>query len=310
MPHAEDSATGFDRLLLREGSAWQRAVLRATWREKAWQVAERFPELATRIIPTDGVGRRTPEVELEVAYVCDDTHWRLILPDRGELQLSAYEHKMDKPPVMVAERPGLVDEPQGQFDQVIWTWLARARLALMQLDAANKAVNSPIVLPNDAVDFAIGPDAVIQTDNPSAVRKVSLELPSTAFAVADQLDNEVRLGARFPEARNGGINASVVTGRGVQALMGGYDTQIAEAQIVLGAFLSGLTSLAFEMDVKLWPDANKRIQGNSAGEPFDITYRPAPTLATRSVVMCRTGTPLAFRPIKPWSCSCSCAATS
>lgn len=246
-----------------------------TWREKAWKVAERFPTLATRIIPADNFGRPQPDRELEVAFIIDDTHFRLVLPDRGELELTSYEHRMSRPPVEVAQRPGLDEEAHGQFDQVIWTWLARARLALMQLDAANKAVNAPIVLPNDAVDFAIGPDAVIQTDNPSAVRKVSLELPSSAFAVAEQLDNEVRLGARFPEARNGGINASVVTGRGVQALMGGYDTQIAEAQVVLGAMLSRVTSLAFEMDVKLWPNSPKRIMGNSAGEPFDLTYTPA-----------------------------------
>jgi hypothetical protein len=93
--------------------------------------------------------------------------------------------------------------------------------------------------------------------------------------VAEQLDNEVRSGARFPEARNGGIKASVVTGRGVQALMGGYDTQIAEAQVVLGAFAGAAHGARFEMDVALWPTSRKRIMGNSAGEPFDLTYTPA-----------------------------------
>lgn len=244
------------------------------WRDKAGNIAAQFPELAARIIPRDAVGRPQPDTELEVAHMADDTHWLLMLPERDDLVLTSYEHKMSRCPVEVAERPGLTNEPYGQFDQVLWSWLARARLALMQLDAANKAVNSPIVLPNDAVDFSVGPDAVIQTDNPSAVRKVSLELPSTAFAVAEQLGDEVRLGSRFPEVRNGAPQASVITGRGVQALMSGYDVQIAEAQTVIGAALSRVTSLAFEMDEKLWPSASKRIQGNSAGEPFDLTYIP------------------------------------
>lgn len=249
------------------------------WREPAWQLAERFPELEALIVPRDAIGRPVPERQVEVARVADKTHWRLVLCDSSHahtnLQLLGYEHGLSRVPVRVAERPGLVEEPQGQFDQVIWTWLARAKLALMQMDAAYKAVNAPIVMPNDAIDFSVGPDAIIQTDNPTGVRKVSLELPSTAFAVSEQLQQEVRAGARFPEARTGGISASVVTGRGIAALMGGYDSQIAESQAVLGAWLSDLTSIAFEMDVKLWPHARKRIMGSSAGEPFDLTYTPA-----------------------------------
>lgn len=243
------------------------------WSEPAWKIAERFPELAHRIIPRDTLGRPQPNTTLDIARCADESRWTLILPDTG-LVLDSYEHGLSRCPVVVAQRPGLVDEAHGQFDQVIWVFLAKARLALMQLDAAHKAVNSPMVLPRDAIDFSVGPDAIVQTDNPSAVRKVSMELPSTTFAVAQQLDNDVKLGARYPEGRTGGINASVITGRGVEALMGGFDVQIAEAQTILGNLLSELTSLAFELDEALWPDARKRIQGNTAGEPFDLNYTP------------------------------------
>lgn len=250
------------------------------WREPAWKIAAQFPELAPLIIPRDPYsGRMQPEVELEVVRVCDATNWSLILPERNELVLASYPHGLDRLPVVIAERPGLTDEPQGQFDQVMWVWLAQARLALMQLDAAHKAVNSPTVLPRDAIEFSVGPDAIIQTDNPSSVRKVSLDLPAGAFAVAEQLSDEVKLGARFPEGRTGGIDASVITGRGVQALMGGYSTQVAEAQIILGAALSKVTSLCFEMDCHMWPETRKRIQGNTAGEPYDITYTPKTDIA-------------------------------
>lgn len=244
------------------------------WREPAWKIAAQFPELAGRIIPRDPYsGRLNTEAEIEVVRTCDKTNWSLILPERNELVLDSYPHGLDKLPVVIAERPGL-GEPQGQFDQVLWVWLAQARLALMQLDAAHKAVNSPTVLPRDAIEFSVGPDAIIQTDNPSAVRKVSLDLPGGAFAVSEQLSDEVKLGARFPEGRTGGIDASVITGRGVQALMGGYSTQVAEAQIILGAALSKATSLCFEMDCRLWGTMRKRIQGNTAGEPYDLTYVP------------------------------------
>jgi hypothetical protein len=245
------------------------------WREPAWKIAAQFPEFTHLIIPRDPYSNRmNPEAELEVVRVCDATNWSLILPERGELTLSSYPHGLDRLPVVIAERPGLTEEPQGQFDQVMWVWLAQARLALMQLDAAHKAVNSPTVLPRDALEFSVGPDAIIQTDNPSSVRKVSLDLPAGAFAVAEQLSDQVKMGARMPEGRMGGIDASVITGRGVQALMGGFSTQVAEAQIILGAALSKVTSLCFEMDCHMWPNARKRIQGNTAGEPYDITYTP------------------------------------
>jgi hypothetical protein len=247
-----------------------------TWKEKAWQIAEKFPELADKIIPVNPYTRKpNPDADLEVARICDKERWSLILPGRDELVLDSYKHGYKKGlPVVIAERPGIGEDPQGQFDQVIWTWLARARMALMQLDAAHKAVNSPTVLPRDAVEFPVGPDAVIQTDNPSAVRKVSLELPQSAFAITSQLDQEIREGARYPQARTGGIDASVVTGRGIQELMGGFSTQIAEAQTVLGTMLRRITSIAFALDVALWPKVRKRIQGNQGGEPFDLFYTP------------------------------------
>jgi hypothetical protein len=244
------------------------------WREPAWKLAFQFPELTHLIVPRDEFsGKPQPDTLLEVVRFCDETSWSLVLPERRELVLTSYEHGLTRLPVVIAERPGIA-EPQGQFDQVLWTWLAKARLALMQLDAAHKAVNSPTVLPRDAIEFSVGPDAIVQTDNPSAVRKVSLDLPAGAFAVGEMLDDEVKLGARMPEGRMGGVDASVITGRGIQALMGGYSTQVAEAQTILGTALSKITSIAFEMDEMLWPTTRKRIQGNTAGEPYDITYTP------------------------------------
>lgn len=252
-----------------------------TWKMKAWEVAELFPELRDQIIPANYyTKKRNPDADLEVARVADKTNWTLLLPavhdgkNSHTVILSQYAHGLSRLPVVIAERPAIGDEPQGQFDQILWTWLARARTALMQLDAAHKAIYSPTVLPRDAVEFSVGPDAIIQTDNPQAVRKVSLELPQSAFAISQELASEVRDGARYPEARSGSINASVVTGRGVEELMGGFSTQLNESQTILGQMLRKITSVAFEMDVKLWPNMRKRIQGNTAGEPFDTFYTP------------------------------------
>jgi hypothetical protein len=70
----------------------------------------------------------------------------------------------------------------------------------------------------------------MRSANPQGIRRVPLELPPGVFTESGVLERELRLGARYPESRSGNIDASVVTGRGVQALQAGFDTQIKAAQ--------------------------------------------------------------------------------
>lgn len=86
------------------------------------------------------------------------------------------------------------------------------------------------------------------------------------------------MGARYPEGRASGIDASVVTGRGVQALMGSFDSQIQTAQSIVGLALRKATEFCFELDQAIWPRMKKRIYGTMAGEAYDLTYVPAETI--------------------------------
>ena len=54
-------------------------------------------------------------------------------------------------------RPGLYDELIGQFDDVLAVQVAKARFALLALEAAQKAVQAPIALPSDVQDLALRP---------------------------------------------------------------------------------------------------------------------------------------------------------
>jgi len=97
-------------------------------------------------------------------------------------------------------------------------------MALLGLEAAEKSVQAPLALPNDVQTMSFGPDAIIRSASPEKIRHVGLELPQGAFAESELLQQEMRIGSRYPEGRSGSIDASVVTGQGVQALMGGFDT--------------------------------------------------------------------------------------
>jgi hypothetical protein len=158
-------------------------------------------------------------------------------------------------------------------------------MAQLTLEAGHKAVQAPITIPTDVVEMSIGPDAVLQTDHGDQVKRVEIRVPSEAFALEAQLDQEMKIGSRYPDARLGQAEASVITGKGVQALMGGFDTQIKSAQTFLGRMLQDITELWFEMDEKWWPHKKETIRGSISGQSYQMTYTrrrtsPATTPAT------------------------------
>jgi hypothetical protein len=142
------------------------------------------------------------------------------------------------------------------------------------MEAAEKSVQAPIVLPNDVQELQLGGDAVIRTANPAGVRRVELSLPTGAFTEQSLLNQELRVGARYPESRTGNVNASIVTGQGVQALMGAFDTQVKSAQAIFAAALRDVITLCFCVDEMIFPE-EKTIRGVDSGSPYEITYKPS-----------------------------------
>jgi hypothetical protein len=122
--------------------------------------------------------------------------------------------------------------------------------------------------------MTFGDDAVIRTDNPDKIRRVGIDVPQAAFQEGQVLEQELRVGTRTPEARSGNVDASIITGKGVQALMGGFNTVVTTGQTVIGEALRCAVQLAFEMDQLLWPNEKKTIRGTSQGTPFEETYTP------------------------------------
>lgn len=253
-------------------------------KETVDKLAGMFPEFEGKIrTKLDGFGGMTladGNEKLEVVEYADASGWRLFLPQRSDLVLASYANVLDRCPVRVAERPSIFGEPVGQYDDVVWVQMARHRIALLALEAGTKAVGAPLAVPRDVSELAIGPDAVIVSESPEKIRRVGIEVPQSAFALQQTLEQELRIGARYPEGRNGGIDASVITGRGVQALMGSFDTQISVAQSVIGECLARSIEMAFEMDAKVWPSTSKQVTGSYQGEPYDFTYVAGKAIGT------------------------------
>jgi hypothetical protein len=247
-----------------------------------------FPEYESQILGRNG--RDTDlNKSMELIRYEDRDQILLFLPERDNLPLKKANNPFGKVTVRVARRPGInPEDPRGQFDDVIYPQLARARFALLAMDAAEKSVYAPLALPDDVDELPLGPDAILRSSNPQAIRRVGLELPSGAFQEQAVLEQEMRMGARYPEGRSGNIDASIITGSGVQALLGGFDTQVKAGQQILQELFEDVIGLCFEMDERLFVGV-KKITGQHTGTPYEIEYNPAKDIAGDYTVQARYG---------------------
>lgn len=214
--------------------------------------------------------------EIRVVRYHDAKRDLLFIPDAGHgLILEQAANVVGECLLEWVKRPGLDNDTHGQFDDVLAVQVAKARFALLSLEAAQKAVQAPIAMPNDVQELAFGPDSIMRSAQPERIRRVDINIPSSAFATQQVLDQELRQGSRYPNARNGEIDGSVVTGRGVQALMSGFDTQVRTGQSMFARALTSLVRKAYIIDERVFGSMTKTVRGNSAGTPYEINYTPS-----------------------------------
>ena len=239
----------------------------------AQSLASMYPEYADQILNRNTFTPGSPYLSL-VRYHDKDQDV-IYLPERKDLVLARTPNPIGRCMARVAFRPSIDGEARGQFDDVLAVQLARARFAVLQIQAAEKSIQAPIAIPQDVQELALGPDAIMRSSNPQSIRRVPLELPVGVFQESGVLERELRMGARYPESRSGNIDASVVTGRGVQALQAGFDTQIKAAQAQFARVFAELVSICFEADEKLFGNKVKEIRGIDDGTPYTMKYVPA-----------------------------------
>ena len=237
------------------------------------ELVAQFPEYELQLLGRDGYDQDMNQ-KMEIVRYYDKDQSIIYVPMRQNLVISRAKNPLGKMMVVVAKRPTIDGEMRGQFDDVLGIQLLRNRFALLAVEAAEKAVQAPIVVPDDVNEFQFGGDGIIRTKNPGGVRRVELPLSSAPFQEQATLQNELRMGTRYPESRTGNIDASIITGQGVQALMGGFDTQVKSAQAIFATTLKNIISLCFEVDEKIFNEP-KAIRGIDAGSPYAIEYTPS-----------------------------------
>jgi hypothetical protein len=234
------------------------------------ELMSQYPEIAHLIYDKNSQSSMS-----EVVRFHDKDQDVLFLPQRSNLVLDRAPNPMGECMVRIVRRPSIDDMSRGQFDDVLAIQVAKARYALLSLEAATKSVQAPIAMPQDVQELALGPDAIMRSSKPNEIRRVPLELPANTFQQQSVLESELRLGSRYPESRTGNSDASIITGRGVQALMGGFDTQIKTAHSMFARAFTELMALALKTDEKVFGDKEKKLEGIFNGTPYNIKYKPS-----------------------------------
>ena len=251
------------------------------------EITNEYPEYSGLILGKMGYNQNTNALVELIRYVDKDSIV-LYIPSSGNLILSQAANVLGKMSVVIARRPGIDAEPRGQFDDVLYVQLARARFANLAMEAAEKSIQAPMVVPQDVIDMPMGPDAIIRTAQPQSVGRVKLDIPQATFQEQAALQSELRLGARYPEGRTGNIDASIITGQGVQALLGGFDSQIKAGQTILSEVLEDVLKLCFEMDEHLFNN-EKTVKGVAQGTPYELKYMPGKDIKGDTSIEVRYG---------------------
>jgi len=237
------------------------------------ELVTQFPEYSGQLLGQEGY-KQDLNHQVEMIRYYDKEQSLIYIPQKDNLILSQAKNPLGKMMVIVARKPSVDGDLRGQFDDILGIQLLRNRFALLAMEAAEKSVQAPIVLPQDVQELQLGGDAVIRTSNPAGVRRVELTLPQGAFTEQNLLNAEMRVGARYPEGRTGNVSASVVTGQGVQALMGAFDTQVKSAQAIFAATLRDVITVCFCIDEMIYPE-EKTIRGVDSGSPYEVVYKPS-----------------------------------
>lgn len=238
------------------------------------QLVNLFPEFERQLM-SDEYGRPVDDGYIRMIRYMDKERTVLYVPSLANGVLMDEPNPIGRCPVAIAARPGLNADLRGQFDDIIWIQIARNRLALLRMQAAQDAVEAPLAVPDDVQELALGPYALMRSREPQGIRRVGLEVPQSVFIEDQTLNEELRVGSRQSGIRGGAVNANVITGRGVQALDAGFDTQIQSAHTQIGEALAEATSIAFELDDKLFGNIERKMAGVENGSPYEINWKPS-----------------------------------
>lgn len=196
--------------------------------------------------------------------------------ERFGIYLSGVPNLLKKVPIVASARTTHDGQFRGVFDQMLGVLGGENRIFNLLLDAAADWISSEKVSWNIENEDDIGSGRVLRAKGPDAfVRRMTPEASHPQmFAVLSTLQGNSRIGAVYPEARQGDIHQAIASAAFVTAITGNLATAVAQDQRTEAASWSRLLSMAFETDERWFGDSLKYIAGSARASRFSESYRP------------------------------------
>lgn len=186
------------------------------------------------------------------------------------------EHHLGQCPLKAAARITVMDSPRGALIDIIPQLKVAQNFMARILDDLQANIYAPVVLDNikNPQEYGLGAilvgtgqgKAFIDRDRPP----VNFEAQQTVDSIMDQ----ARRQAMEPAQRSGEAGASIVSAKGVNALLGSFNAELASAQGDAEEILADLTSATAALDEQ-WCAGLKQIHvADHTGEMKDEQYDP------------------------------------
>jgi hypothetical protein len=187
------------------------------------------------------------------------------------------KHELGSCPLKAAARITHNDSPRGALIDIIPQLKLAQNFMARLLDDLQASIYAPIVLDNikNPHEYGLGAvligtgagKAFIDRDRPP----VNFEAQQTVQSIMEQ----TRRQAMEPSQRSGEAGASIVSGKGVDALLGTFNAELAAAQADCEILVGDLTSSTAAMDEQYCFGEKQINVLTDTGEMRDETYDPA-----------------------------------
>jgi hypothetical protein len=217
-----------------------------------------------------------PEFAGQFRYVTPIRQQRLRTGPQADWLIPPEDHRLDGCPAVEARRETPDGEYRGALDVMMPNLRVAHNLMARILEDTEQHIYAPVVMQNIENPEDYGPGAILLGTGDGDA-KVTFARPPVNFEglqhIQQSLDAARNVG-RYPQQRRGDFGASIASAKGVTAVMGAYNTELAWAQRDVAYLIQRINGRCANFDEK-WCPGSKQLDGFDEGEVFTDRYDPA-----------------------------------
>lgn len=178
-----------------------------------------------------------------------------------------------------------------RFRDQVTLQIGVARLLSAKMAFADRVTSSTIWTRNFEGILEMGPDTIIKLGPQGEIGQIGPPQTLQVDQDIQMLNQFSRILNRNPEVRQGEIAAkgTYTSAKTLEQLSESIDTVVGADWDVLGPGMEYLFAVCFEMDVRLWGDVEKTVEGNLRGERYLDTYTPNKDIGDRRAIRVEYG---------------------